>query len=98
MKMFGGTFDKMESFRYELKKGAPDSIFAIFGFALIALLSTIATVVLSAGFIEDVQIVRNIGIYTLLTFAGIFMYNVIKAAWECFVYERNELIETLRNS
>ena len=33
MKMFGGCFNLAETFRYELKKGAPDSIFAICGFA-----------------------------------------------------------------
>jgi phage tail tape-measure protein len=98
MNVFRGTFETLKSFRRELKKGAPDSIFAIIGFILLSLIFTIAIVLLSAGLFTDTQIVKNIGAGALLTAGGTFVYNVIKAAWECFVDDRQELIDILRNS
>jgi hypothetical protein len=97
MKMFGGTFDKMKAFRRELKRGAPDSIFAIFGFLIISLLFTIATVFIASSIFESTQTVKQIGIGAILTSCTVFVYNVIKAAWECFVAERQEVIDLLRN-
>jgi hypothetical protein len=97
-KMFGGTFEHLKSFRRQLKRGAPDSIFAIFGFLIISLLFTIATVFIASCIFEDTQVVKHIGIGAMLTSCVVFVYNVIKAAWECFVAERQEVFDLLRKS
>jgi hypothetical protein len=98
MRIFGGCFNLAENFRYELKKGAPDSIFAICGFIILWLIAILVTLLASAWLIEDKATVAIIGASCFWLAVFTFVYNAIKASWECFVRERNELIETLRNS
>jgi len=96
MNMFGGMFIKLENFRYELKQGAPDSIFAIAGFVILSLIFVIVTVLLSAWLIEDKDTVRFIaGSAFWLTVSTLF-YNIVKAAFECFLAERERLFERLK--
>ena len=96
VKMFGGTFDKLESFRYQLKQGAPDSIFAFFGFIIISLIAVIVIVIISASLIDDHNTVKNIGAGALYTACFTLVYNIVKAAFECFSEERERVFEELK--
>lgn len=96
MRMFGGCFNLAERFRYELKQGAPDSIFAIAGFLILSLIAGLATILLSAWLIDVKDTVRIIAqsYFWLVVFT--FFYNIVKAAFECFLDEREELFERLK--
>jgi hypothetical protein len=96
MKLFGGTFDKLASFRYLLKQGAPDSIFAFFAFILISLVSVIAITLVAAGLFDDINTVKNIGAGAFYTACFTLVYNIVKAAFECFLEEREEVFNTLK--
>jgi len=96
MKMFHGTFEKLDSFRYNLKRGAPDSIFAIFAFIIISILAILAAMLITAGFTDSTQIVKQVGACTFWTSVATLVYNIGKAAYECFEEERYELIESLK--
>ena len=96
-KMFSGTFDKLANFRYQLKQGAPDSIFAIVGFVLISLISVIVIVVISALLIDDHSTVKNIGAGALYTASFTLVYNILRAAFECFLVERERVFNKLRD-
>jgi uncharacterized membrane protein len=96
MKMFSGTFDRFETFRYALKMGAPDSVFAIAAFSVISLLGFIVVGLVSVG-LEVSQETLSVIIQSYLWLVGfIFMYNVIKAAFECFLVEREQVFDKLR--
>jgi hypothetical protein len=97
MKLFGSTFDKLENFRYQLKQGAPDSIFAFFGFIIISLISVIVIVIISASLIDDHNTVKNIGAGALYTACFTLVYNIVKAAFECFLAERERIFNKLRD-
>jgi len=97
MRIFGGCFNLAETFRYELKKGAPDSIFAICGFLILSLIAGLVTILLSAWLIEDKETVKLIaGSYFWLA-VSTFVYNIIKAAFECFLAERERVFSKLRD-
>jgi len=96
MKIFGGTFIALENFRYELKKGAPDSIFAIAGFLILSLIALLVTLLLSAWLIEDKETVRLIGASGFWLAVFTFFYNIVKAAFECFLAERERLFDMLK--
>ena len=96
VKIFGGTFDTLQRFRYQLKQGAPDSIFALFGFVLVSLLIVGVVTLLSAAFISDHATVRTIGASMFYTACFTLVYNIVRAAFECFLEEREELIERLK--
>ena len=96
MKMFGGCFNTAENFRYELKKGAPDSIFAICGFLVISLVTFLVLTAASALMLDDKPTVQVIVFTLFWTIVTVFVYNVIKAAYECFEDERQDLIQRLR--
>ena len=96
VKMFGGTFDKLASFRYQLKQGAPDSIFAICGFIILSLITILVTLLLSAWLIDDKGTVVIIGASCFWLAVFTFVYNIVKAAFECFLDERQELVNTLK--
>jgi hypothetical protein len=94
--MFGGCFNLAETFRYELKKGAPDSIFAICGFLILSLIAGLVTILLSAWLIDDKPTVGIIaGSYFWLA-VFTFVYNIVKAAFECFLVERERVFEELK--
>ena len=77
MKMFGGTFDKFETFRYELKKGAPDSIFAIVAFVIIAFICFFAVCLIAIGLeVSHETLGLIVKTYSYLT-GFTFIYNVI---------------------
>ena len=97
LKMFGDTFDKLENFRYELKKGAPDSIFAICGFLILSLITLLVTLLFSAWLIEDKETVKFIGASCFWLAVFTFFYNIVKAAFECFLAERERIFNTLRD-
>jgi len=96
MKMFGGTFDKLEAFRYNLKRGAPDSIFAVFGFIIIAVLAMLASMLTVAFFTESKELVMLVGASIFWLSVATFVYNIFKAAFECFLEERERVFEELK--
>ena len=96
MRMFGGCFNLAETFRYELKKGAPDSIFAIAGFLILSLITILATLLLSSWLIDDKPTVVIIATFCFWLAVFTFFYNIVKAAFECFLVEREELFERLK--
>jgi uncharacterized membrane protein YbhN (UPF0104 family) len=97
MNIFGGCFELAENFRYELKKGAPDSIFAICGFIILSLIGLLVTLLLSAWLIEDKETVKYIGASAFWLVVATFVYNIIKAAFECFLAERERIFSKLRD-
>lgn len=97
MRIFGGCFNLAETFRYELKKGAPDSIFAICGFLILTLITILATLLLSAWLIESKETVGIIAASCFWLAVFTFVYNCIKAAFECFLYERERIFNKLRD-
>lgn len=96
MKIFGGTFIALENFRYSLKKGAPDAIFAICGFLILSLITILVTLLLSAWLIEDKETVGIIAASCFWLAVATFIYNIIKAAFECFLDERERVFEELK--
>lgn len=97
MKTFSGCFNKAAIFRRELKKGAPDSIFACFAFIALAGLGFIVVGLLLLFFVENREIGRFvIGSYFALTIFS-FFYNIFKAAFECFKVDYEEPFEILKN-
>lgn len=97
MKTFSGCFNKAAIFRRELKKGAPDSIFACFAFIALAGLGFIVVGLLLLFFVENREIGRFvIGSYFALTIFS-FIYNIFKAAFECFKVDYEEPFEILKN-
>ena len=96
MRMFGGCFNLAENFRYELKKGAPDSIFATAGFLILSLISGIVIVLLSMASTDDKPTVNIIAASYFWLVVFTFFYNVIKAAFECFEEERQDIIDRLK--
>ena len=97
MRMFGGCFNLAETFRYELKKGAPDSIFATAGFLILSLITILVTILLSAWLIEDKATVGIIAASCFWLAVFTFVYNIIKSAFECFLVERERIFNTLRD-
>ena len=96
MRVFGGCFNLAEKFRYELKKGAPDSFFAIAGFMILSIVIFMAVGLIAiwlspskefAGAIISAHLTLNI--FT-------FIYNIIKAAFECFLAERERVFDELK--
>jgi predicted membrane protein len=96
MNIFGGCFELAEKFRYELKKGAPDSIFAICGFLILSLITILVTILLSAWLIEDKATVGIIAASCFWFAVFTFVYNIIKAAFECFLVERQRVFDELK--
>lgn len=96
MKMFGGCFNIAENFRYELKKGAPDSIFAIAGFLILSVIAGLVTILLSAWLVDDKPTVGIIAASYFWLVVFTFFYNVTKAAFECFEEERQDIIDRLK--
>jgi hypothetical protein len=97
MRTFGGCFNLAENFRYELKKGAPDSIFAICGFLILSLITILVTLLLSAWLIEDKHTVGIIAASCFWLAVFTFFYNIVKAAFECFLVERERIFNKLRD-
>jgi hypothetical protein len=96
MNIFGGCFELAEKFRYELKQGAPDSIFAIAAFLILSLITTIATILLSAWLIDDKITVGIIAASCFWLAVATFIYNVVKAAFECFMRDYEEPFRVLK--
>lgn len=96
MKTFSGCFNKAEFFREELKKGAPDSIFAIVAFVILSVVSFMAIGLMTVWLAPTKEVAGTIiGTYFVLN-SFTFVYNVVKAAFECFLDERQELLDTLK--
>jgi hypothetical protein len=98
VKLFGSLLDTAVEFRTELKRGAPNSVFASFAFvaASVVLFGVIA--LLSVTLIASREVVNYIICTVFWTLVAAYFYNVIKAGWECFVDERQELIDVLKES
>jgi hypothetical protein len=96
MKMFGGCFNKAELFREELKKGAPDSIFAFFAFLILSFITLAAILLTSVALFDDKAIIGMIALTSFWTVIFTFVYNVVKAAFECFLEEREQVFEELK--
>lgn len=96
MNIFGGCFNLAEKFRYELKKGAPDSIFAVCGFVILSLIYMLVLLLMSAWLIDDKPTVGLIGATAFWIAVFTFVYNILKAAFECFLRERERVFEELK--
>jgi ABC-type sugar transport system permease subunit len=97
MQMFSGTFDKLANFRDLLKRGAPDSIFACIAFILISLVLVIVITLIAAGLFDDINTVKNIGAVAFYTACFTLVYNIFKAAFECFMDDYEEPFRILKN-
>ena len=97
MKIFGSVFDGAETFRKQLKKGAPDSIFACFAFIAITGLSFIVFAILVLWLVGTDATGKYLveGYFFAVIFS--FIYNIVKAAFECFKVEYEEPFEILKN-
>lgn len=96
MKTFGGCFNLAEKFRYELKKGAPDSIFAIAGFLILSVVSFMAVGLFAVWLSPSKEFAGTImGTYFVMNILT-FVYNIVKAAFECFLEERERVFEELK--
>jgi hypothetical protein len=97
LKMFSGCFSKAATFRHELKKGAPDSIFACFAFIALAGLGFIVLGLVLIGCVES----REVGAFVIFSYFALtifaFFYNIFKAAFECFKEDYEEPFEILKN-
>ena len=95
--MFSGCFSKAATFRHELKKGAPDSIFACFAFIALAGLGFIVLGLVLIGCVES----REVGAFVIFSYFALtifaFFYNIFKAAFECFKEDYEEPFEILKN-
>ena len=96
MKIFGGCFHLAYKFRRELKKGAPDSIFAVVGFVLLSVVSLATVLITSACFIEDKPTIGVIAASGFWLAIVTFVYNVVKASFECFLAERERVFDELK--
>lgn len=96
LKMFSGSFNKAETFREELKKGTPDSIFASMAFIALSLLGFVVTALLAVWFIDDREIIRGIVFGYLFLAIFTYLYNAIKAAFECFLVDRQQIFDELK--
>lgn len=97
IKTFGGCFNFARKFREELKKGGHRGQ-AIAAFLLLSLLGFIVVGGLTLGLVdkdnrETASAILE-GYFWTTVFT--FVYNVVRAAFECFLEEREELIETLK--
>lgn len=96
MKTFKGCFNKAESFREELKKGAPDSIFAIAGFLILSVVAFMVVGLMAVWLSPSKEFAGSVvGAYVTLNIFT-FVYNIVKAAFECFLDERQDLFDTLK--
>jgi len=96
MNIFGGCFNLAEKFRHELKKGAPDSIFAIAGFLILSLVTFMAVGLMAIWLSPSKEFAGDIiGSYFILNIFT-FIYNVVKAAFECFLRERERVFDELK--
>lgn len=96
MRVFGGCFNLAEKFRYELKKGAPDSIFAIAGFLIMSVVAFMAVGLMAVWLSPSKDFAGSvIGAYFTLNILT-FVYNIFKAAFECFLEERERVFEELK--
>jgi hypothetical protein len=98
MKVFGGCFETAESFRYELKRGMPESGLSILGFIVMSIVGMVVVMVPTMYLTSDNNIVKLVGNSYLWLVLFTFLYNVFKAAFECFIAERARLFEILRDS
>lgn len=96
MKTFSGCFNKAEQFRYELKKGAPDSIFAICAFVILSLITFIVLILLAAWLCDDKPTVQNFAVGVFWTIISTFVYNIVRASFECFLAERERVFDELK--
>jgi hypothetical protein len=97
MRMFSGCFDKAETFRNELKKGAPDSIFACFAFIAVAGLGFVVVGLVLLGCVESREIARFVIVSYFALTLFTFFYNIFKAAFECFKVEYEESFTRLKD-
>jgi len=96
MKIFGGCFVAAENFRNELKKHTAERIFATAGYVILSIVFMMVIILTSLWLVEDKATVTMIttGCFWLVLFT--FFYNVIKAAFECFLEERERVFDELK--
>jgi uncharacterized membrane protein len=95
MKTFSGCFNKAEFFREELKKGAPYSVFAIVAFVILSVVAFFVVGLLTMLFLDKEVAGTLLGTYFVLNIFTL-VYNIVKAAFECFLDERQDLFDTLK--
>ena len=97
MKLFSGSFNRAVEFRDELKKGSIYTAMAILGYVVLSLVSFMIVGGLTLWAVTDRETIKLfVGGYFWAVIIT-FVYNVVKAAFECFEDERQELINKLRS-
>lgn len=97
MKMFSGSFNRAVEFRYELKRGSSHAAMAIVAYILLSIISFMIVGGLTLWAVTDRETIKLfVGGYFWAVIIT-FVYNVVKAAFECFEDERQELIDRLRS-
>lgn len=97
MKLFSGSFNRAVEFRYELKRGGAHAAMAIVAYILLSFISLMIVGPLALWLITDRETINLfLGGYFWAVIIT-FVYNVVKAAFECFEDERQDLLEKLRS-
>lgn len=96
MKMFSGCFNQAADFRYELKKGGHNMALAIVAYIILSVVFFMFSSLLTIWLVPDRATVGLMVSGYLCAIAFTFVYNVVKAAFECFLEEREELFDTLK--
>ena len=96
MKVFSGSFNRAKEFRYELKRGDSHTALAIIAYILMSMVSFMIVGGLALWIVTERETISMLmsGYFWLVVI--IFVYNVVKAAFECFLEEREELLDTLK--
>lgn len=96
MKMFSGSFNRAEEFRYELKRGDSHTALAIVAYIMISLVSFMIVGALTLWIVTERETINMIMSGYFWAVVITFVYNVVRAAFECFLQEREELLDTLK--
>ena len=96
MKVFSGGFEAAAMFREELKYGGSNRGLAIVAYLILSFAFFMFAGILTVWLIPDREKVSLIVSGYLFAIAFTFVYNVVKAAFECFLDEREELFDTLK--
>ena len=96
MKVFSGSFERAAEFREELKRGGSNTGLAIVAYIILSLVFFMFAGSLTLWLINDRETITLMISGYLYAIAFTFVYNVVKAAFECFLAEREELFDTLK--
>lgn len=96
MKMFSGSFSRAKEFRYELKRGSSHTALAILAYIMMSMISFMIVGGLTLWLVAERETINMLMTGYCWAVVITFVYNVVKAAFECFLAEREELFDTLK--